>query len=90
MTENAEFFDDAAAYETLMGRWSRLAGTIFLDWVAPPKNARWLDVGCGTGVCTHLVVETAWPRVGVIDSSPIVSNRLEDRRHRLRRISASR
>src|SRR5262245_29760818 len=44
-----------------MGRWSRAAGTIFLDWVAPPNDAHWLDVGCGTGVFTELVLDRCSP-----------------------------
>jgi hypothetical protein len=28
-------FDDGAAYERMMGTWSRLAGQAFLDWLAP-------------------------------------------------------
>ena len=27
-------FDDGAAYEQLMGIWSRKAGDVFLDWLA--------------------------------------------------------
>jgi SAM-dependent methyltransferase len=54
-------FDDGAAYERFMGRWSRAAGAIFLDWVAPPRDARWLDVGCGTGVFTELVLDRCSP-----------------------------
>jgi len=54
-------FTDGAAYERRMARWSRAAGAIFLDWVAPRKGARWLDVGCGTGVFTELVVEKCSP-----------------------------
>jgi ubiquinone/menaquinone biosynthesis C-methylase UbiE len=52
MSQRSVYFDDAAAYEAFMGRWSRSAGDVFLEWMAPPKNARWLDVGCGTGVFT--------------------------------------
>jgi SAM-dependent methyltransferase len=50
-------FDDGAAYERFMGRWSRAAGARFLDWIDPPPQARWLDVGCGTGAFTQLVSE---------------------------------
>jgi len=50
-------FSDGAAYELFMGRWSRAVGAIFLEWVAPPKGARWLDIGCGTGVFTELVLD---------------------------------
>lgn len=66
------YFDDAAAYEAFMGRWSRAAGSIFLDWIAPPKNACWLDVGCGTGVFTELIVDTAAPAaVSAVDPTHV-------------------
>jgi ubiquinone/menaquinone biosynthesis C-methylase UbiE len=58
MAHDTQYFSDGAAYERFMGRWTRAAGTIFLDWVAPPTGARWLDIGCGTGVFTELVVDT--------------------------------
>ena len=61
MVERAIEFDNAAGYEQFMGRWSRAAGITFLQWLEPPSNARWLDVGCGTGVFTGLVVETPRP-----------------------------
>lgn len=63
-------FDDGAAYERLMGRWSRLAGEIFLDWLAPSPGLKWLDVGCGNGAFTELVVERCAPcAVTAIDPS---------------------
>lgn len=65
MAETTYTFDDGAAYELFMGRWSRAVGAIFLDWVHPPKGARWLDVGCGTGVFTELALETCAPAVMV-------------------------
>ena len=54
-------FNDGAAYEQMMGRWSRLAGEIFLDWLAPRSGLRWLDVGCGNGAFTELLVERCAP-----------------------------
>jgi ubiquinone/menaquinone biosynthesis C-methylase UbiE len=49
-------FDDGAAYERMMGAWSRLAGEIFLDWLAPGAGLKWIDVGCGNGAFTELIV----------------------------------
>ena len=64
-------FDDGAAYERYMGVWSRLAGTQFLDWLAPRANVRWLDVGCGNGAFTALVAERCHPtNVTGVDPAP--------------------
>ena len=43
-------FNNADNYERFMGVWSRSAGELFLDWLAPKKSLRWIDVGCGSGV----------------------------------------
>jgi SAM-dependent methyltransferase len=48
-------FDDGAAYDQGMGRWSLVAGNVFLDWLAPPAGLRWIDVGCGSGAFSELV-----------------------------------
>ena len=40
VTERAVHFDDGAAYERFMGRWSRALGATFIDWIGaalPPQ-----------------------------------------------------
>jgi SAM-dependent methyltransferase len=61
MPTNQIRFDDGAAYERYMGKWSQLVGEIFLDWLAPNPGLRWLDVGCGNGAFTELLVERCAP-----------------------------
>lgn len=55
-------FDDGAAYERMMGVWSRLAGDVFLDWLKPDAGQTWLDVGCGNGAFSELIVTRAAPK----------------------------
>jgi len=62
MTGEQIRFDDGAAYEDFMGRWSRLAGDAFLDWLNPTPGMRWVDVGCGNGAFTELLVQRAAAR----------------------------
>jgi ubiquinone/menaquinone biosynthesis C-methylase UbiE len=61
MAEQQIRFDDGAAYERMMGNWSRLAGDMFLDWLAPRSGLRWIDIGCGNGAFTELLVERCAP-----------------------------
>lgn len=59
-----------AAYERFMGRWSARVAQEFLNWLAVPPDRTWLDVGCGTGALTRLILETAQPReIFAIDAS---------------------
>lgn len=68
MDDNAMRFDDGARYERMMGRWSLLAGERFIDWLELPAGQRWLDVGCGTGAFTELLVRRCAPaRVQAFD-----------------------
>ncbi|MFL6227831.1 MAG: class I SAM-dependent methyltransferase [Pyrinomonadaceae bacterium] len=61
MVTNEIRFDDGAAYERYMGKWNQLAGETFLDWLAPKSGLHWLDVGCGNGAFTEMLVERCAP-----------------------------
>ena len=61
MSEQQIVFDDGATYDRYMGRWSRIVGDVFLDWLAPERNLRWLDVGCGNGAFTEMLFERCAP-----------------------------
>jgi len=71
MADTQIAFDDAHAYERYMGRWSRAIGEKFLAWLAPAEHRSWLDVGCGTGAFTDLILtQTAPEQIIGIDPSP--------------------
>jgi ubiquinone/menaquinone biosynthesis C-methylase UbiE len=71
MPEIRPAFDDADAYERYMGRWSRAIGEKFLSWLSPPKDARWLDIGCGTAAFSELIAQHCAPQsLSGIDPSP--------------------
>src|SRR5262249_39994989 len=95
MGETQIRFDDGAAYERMMGNWSQRAGSIFLDWLAAPLGLKWIDVGCGNGAFTELLVDRCAPvEVQGIDPSegqlafarkrlrPVYTNTAPERRKR--------
>ncbi|HEU4352680.1 MAG TPA: class I SAM-dependent methyltransferase [Burkholderiales bacterium] len=49
-------------YEPYVGRWSRVVAKEFLGWLGVPREARWLDVGCGTGALTQTILRDCAPR----------------------------
>ena len=58
-----DVWDVGAAYEAYVGRWSRLVARDFVRWLGLPGDARWLDVGCGTGTLVEVIAERAAPRL---------------------------
>ncbi len=65
-----------AAYETYVGRWSRLVARELLRWLGVPSRSRWLDLGCGTGALVETILEGSAPRLvlGIDRSSGFVAH----------------
>ncbi len=61
MAEAANLYEDGKAYDRMMGRWSAIAGEKFLDWLGLPNGLRWLDIGCGNGAFTQVIVGRCAP-----------------------------
>jgi ubiquinone/menaquinone biosynthesis C-methylase UbiE len=49
-------------YEAYMGRWSRQIAPRFLDWLGAPDGLDWLDVGCGTGALSAVILAQCNPK----------------------------
>ena len=64
-------FDDGAAYELMMGRWSARVAQSFLAWLSLPAGLTWLDDGCGDGSFTESLVLHQCPATVVgVDAAP--------------------
>ena len=61
MAEQQIRFNDGASYERMMGVWSQLVGDSFIDWLAPRPGLRWIDIGCGNGAFTEMLVDRCAP-----------------------------
>lgn len=52
---------ESTIYDQKMARASPIVGQKFLDWLSLPSGLRWLDIGCGTGLFTELVLDANAP-----------------------------
>ena len=62
-------FDESAAYERFMGRWSRQLAPLLVEFAGIGEGDAVLDVGSGTGALTQAIVE-AVPSARVVGVDP--------------------
>src|SRR5690349_14794410 len=68
------------AYEPYVGRWSRVVAREFIEWLAVPPGARWVDVGCGTGALSTTILSATSPdQLRGIDASAAYVSFVRDR-----------
>ena len=48
-------------HEQYMVGGSRRVAPVFTRWVDPAPGARWIDIGCGTGVLTSIILAACEP-----------------------------
>ena len=61
MSEKTIVYNNGSAYEKMMGVWSQLLGTQFIEWLNPTNGQSWVDIGCGTGAFTAQIAELCSP-----------------------------
>jgi ubiquinone/menaquinone biosynthesis C-methylase UbiE len=67
-------------YEYYMGRWSRLVAQSFIDWLSPSPGLKWLEVGCGSGALSEVVINNRKPsEITAIDQSESFVNTAQKR-----------
>jgi SAM-dependent methyltransferase len=92
-TADDRWFDGDAYYQ-YVGRWSALIASEFIDWLSVPDSSRWLDVGCGAGDLTRIILKRTSPEaVRGVDLSPeyvaFASERIDDERASFRTADAT-
>ena len=60
-TRPPDLWTSGENYERYVGRWSRPVAREFLAWIAAPLDARWLDIGCGSGALSGTILAQAHP-----------------------------
>src|SRR2546421_7078074 len=61
MTNESRHYLDGAGYDRWTARWSEQLARDLVPWLGVRRDARWLDVGCGTGALTDAIMDLAWP-----------------------------
>lgn len=61
-TTRHDAWQAADSYDAYMGRWSRQLAPRFLEWLNPPDELEWLEVGCGTGALSSAIVSLCRPK----------------------------
>jgi len=75
-----DLWESGDPYEYFMGRWSRLVGQSFIEWLSAQPEEKWLDVGCGTGALSEAVLSTQNPsELVAIDQSEGFVNSAQQR-----------
>jgi len=59
--EKSKLWGASDTYEQYMGRWSRKIAPLFVDWLAPSQEKRWIDIGCGTGQLSLQIANKCTP-----------------------------
>src|SRR6516165_6018413 len=71
---------DGEGYELQMGRWSRRLAPLFISFTGIAAAERLLDVGCGTGNLTAILIKSPGiGRVQGVDFPPVYIE--HDKRH---------
>ena len=60
-SQSKDLWTAGTLYEPYVGRWSRLVAKELLRWLSLPVEKDWLDVGCGTGALTQIILEDGFP-----------------------------
>jgi SAM-dependent methyltransferase len=80
MRKQSDSWDSGESYELYMGRWSKLIALKFLNWLNPPINLSWLDIGCGTGALTKAIYDNSQPKsITGIDPSAEFLNKAKEK-----------
>jgi SAM-dependent methyltransferase len=61
VTNEARHYTDGAGFDRWTARWSEQMARDLVPWLGVRRDARWLDVGCGTGALTDAIMDVAWP-----------------------------